>query len=166
MSASLPSIYINTTDFGRLERLAYMDGANDKVLARQLAVELERAVILHPEHLGADVVTMNATIRYAFGPDETVYERVLVFPEDYAPTGQYLSVMSPLGVALLGLRKGASMPFFDSDGMTLPVFVKDVLPPSHRQVAAKGEATVLPFVRKEPRPAFLEDEGPTPDGAA
>jgi len=166
MSVSLPSIYLTRADFGRLERLVTVDAAAGSAAARQLAAELTRAVILQPEEIAPDVVTMNSAIRYALSPGGQMAERMLVFPEDYIPTGQYVSVMSPLGTALLGLRAGACRPFQDLSGAPLSVIVAEVsFQPQRRRRDAAESASILRFEKKPARPSF-DDDGPGPDNAA
>lgn len=62
-----------------------------------------------------DVVRLNAWVKYQLDarPPET---RFLVHPEDYAACKRQLSVLSPIGAALIGIRIGDPMPFECTDG--------------------------------------------------
>jgi regulator of nucleoside diphosphate kinase len=74
-----------------------------------LAEELDRADIVQPEHLPDDVVTMHARVRYL---DETTGERrevTLVYPDEADASHGRISVLSPVGAALLGLAAGQSI---------------------------------------------------------
>jgi regulator of nucleoside diphosphate kinase len=122
----LPPVYLSTRDYGRLESLASLHLSSDTPIARFLSAELQRAVVCQPNDIFADVVTLNS--RVLFRTDTTRYAdaRVLVYPDRYFPTGQYLSILSPLGVALLGLREGSRMPFVDRQGSRCNVVVEKV----------------------------------------
>jgi regulator of nucleoside diphosphate kinase len=75
----------------------------------QLAEELDRADIVPPERVPEDVVTMHASVRYL---DETTGERrevVLVYPHEADVSRGRISVLSPVGGALLGLAAGQSI---------------------------------------------------------
>jgi len=72
-------------------------------LAMRLRALLERARPVDPDEVPPDVVTMNTrvTVRYASGERETF---TLAYPD--AIVRDALSVLSPLGVALLASREG------------------------------------------------------------
>lgn len=75
----------------------------------QLAEELDRADIVAPEHVPDDVVTMHAQVRYV---DESTGEQrsvVLVYPDEADASHGRISVLSPVGAALLGLATGQSI---------------------------------------------------------
>lgn len=169
VSTPLPPIALTIGDFARLERLAHFENAVRSVAARQLATELERAVVLPPDDIAPDVVTMNSTVRYVLGPSGETHERALVYPDDYAPTGYHLSILSPLGTALLGLRAGACMPFQDLQGTSFVVTVTAVTyqpeRESRRSLHGRDVSSILRFQAK-PRCAPTDDNDPVPDNAA
>jgi regulator of nucleoside diphosphate kinase len=102
------SIALTQLDFDRLEKLAYRlrSKGNQPMVAHALEEELERAEIVDPRKVPVDVVTMNsrATVR-DLTTDEVESLRV-VFPGAAAPRKGAISVLAPLGLALLGTRAG------------------------------------------------------------
>ena len=77
-------------------------------LADRLFDELGRARIVKPARMPGDVVSIGSTATYR---DETTGQEksvTLVYPEDADITRQRVSVMTPIGVALLGLAEGAA----------------------------------------------------------
>jgi regulator of nucleoside diphosphate kinase len=87
--------------------------------ATQLAsfrLGLRQAQALSPEAVPADIITMNS--RFAMsGPGSggrICY--TLVYPEAAAPTRGKLSVLTPMGMALLGARAGDEVCWMSSDG--------------------------------------------------
>ncbi len=69
----------------------------------RLRAELERAIVVPPETIPAQVVTMHSRVRYL---DESSGERrelQVVYPEEAALIDGQVSVFAPVGAALLGL---------------------------------------------------------------
>jgi regulator of nucleoside diphosphate kinase len=102
------SIAITQFDFARLEKLVNRLRTKEDLptVAKALEDELDRANVVDPREVPADVVTMNsrATVRdLVTGDVESVR---LVFPGAAAPRKGAISVLAPLGLALLGTRAG------------------------------------------------------------
>lgn len=108
MARSLrPHVIISEDQIARLERLAEGLVGRNPELADRLMTELARARIAGPARLPADVVTIGSTVTYrdeTSGRDQTI---TLVWPEDADIAAGRASVLTPIGVALLGLRTGA-----------------------------------------------------------
>lgn len=119
-----PSITVSRQDFERLRSLVGGEaGERHHRVAEQLETELERARVVAPEEVPGDVVTMNSTV--AFVDQQGVRREVdLVYPEEAAP-GR-LSVLSPMGAALLGLSVGDSIEWPLPDGTTTTLEVVEV----------------------------------------
>jgi regulator of nucleoside diphosphate kinase len=78
--------------------------------------ELNRAIVVSSEALPADVVTMNSRVVYS---DETAGVRrlvTIVYPGDADESAGRISVLSPLGTALLGLSVGQAIDWDFPDG--------------------------------------------------
>ncbi len=103
-----PKVVINADDLAHLEGLADGMLRRHPVLADRLFDEIGRARIVVPKKMPTNVVSMGSTVTYrdeATGYDKTV---TLVYPEDADIAQLRVSVMTPIGVALLGLAEGAS----------------------------------------------------------
>ncbi|HUQ07489.1 MAG TPA: nucleoside diphosphate kinase regulator [Kofleriaceae bacterium] len=89
-----------------LERLQPVLDQNDSPLAESLDAELRRATIVPQREVPPDVVTMNSELVYE--DVESGAKRVvrLVFPKDANATAGRISVLAPIGAALLGLHVG------------------------------------------------------------
>lgn len=75
-------------------------------MADALNEELDRAQMCTPESMPHDVVTMNSRVKFrnlATGEELT---RTLVYPAQMTDSSAQLSVLAPVGAALLGLRTG------------------------------------------------------------
>jgi regulator of nucleoside diphosphate kinase len=105
--AEQPTIYLTQTDLDRLFDLleAYSDGAGGRRF-EQLESELVRAVVVESDQIPSDVVTMNSRV---FFENETTGERLevpLVYPREADIDAGKISILVPVGAALLGLRVG------------------------------------------------------------
>jgi regulator of nucleoside diphosphate kinase len=98
-----PHIVVTTSDFERLQRVVSIhEGAG----VDSLDIELARAEIIDPREVPGDVVTMNSEV--VSEDAVTGVKRVvrIVYPEDADVQQGRVSVLAPLGSALLGLRVG------------------------------------------------------------
>ena len=124
MNVPLPSIIIGTHDYCRLLRAACVSGPECE--REFLRTELRRAVIAHPHDVPADAIAINSRVTYRLNGEPQTQTRVLVHSGYVKWPSAELSVMTPLGTALLGLRVGDSMPFRTSGGLQHEVLVEDV----------------------------------------
>jgi len=126
-SDSRPPVWITTDDYHPLVACVGRNLASGSTLGAFLMGELSRAVVCAPEWIAADVVTMNSRIAYAVGESGDVETRRLVFPDRHAPTGDTVSVLSPLGAALIGLAAGSEMSVRNRQGDAITVRVERVV---------------------------------------
>lgn len=102
-------IVISEADASRLRGLlrARVDAAlRDQGHLRELKSELERALVVEAAEIPPDVITVNSR---AWVVDLESYDRreyVLVLPAEADPAAGRISVLAPLGTALLGYREG------------------------------------------------------------
>jgi regulator of nucleoside diphosphate kinase len=104
--AELPQIYLTQPDLDRLMKL--VETHPGQRLA-ELERELVRANVVPREEIPEDVVTMNSRVIFE---NETTGERrevTLVFPANADIEAGRISVLVPVGTALLGLRAGQSI---------------------------------------------------------
>jgi regulator of nucleoside diphosphate kinase len=101
-------IIIAAPDAARLRRLLAVRSAaaQDQAHLRELAVELERALVLDADEVPPHVVTMHARARVLDLTSGARHEWELVFPAEADLSAQRISVLAPLGTALLGYGEG------------------------------------------------------------
>lgn len=111
---TFPPVRLPNEDWVSLMRLAF--GADNDLhpVSTFLRAEVHRAIVT--EQPDDDVVRLNAWVTYRIDWEPTE-SRLIVHPDDYVPGAHYLSVLSPVGAALIGIRVGDRMPFFDSRAM-------------------------------------------------
>ena len=120
-----PDIMLSVTDFERLDKL--LSGLSEDTIGYDtLSQELERAVLVAPEALPADVVSMNSTVRFrlANGKQSTL---TLVYPKDLDQSGDKISILAPVGSALLGLKCGDTINWPLPSGDMSSITVEEVL---------------------------------------
>ncbi len=106
--STLPPIQITRLDADRLDALLDMPSARQLPGLDALRVELERADVVEPAAIPADVATMNSRIKFVEDASGKTFELTLVYPQD-AGKPDSISILAPVGSALLGLRVGQSI---------------------------------------------------------
>jgi regulator of nucleoside diphosphate kinase len=103
------NIYITEADLNRLQGLLETGsqfGHRDKKHLLELEEELNRARVVPSKDIPEDVITMNSKVRLMDldSGEEMVYS--LVFPGDANVSENKISVLAPIGTALIGYRGG------------------------------------------------------------
>ncbi|MBV6391871.1 MAG: Regulator of nucleoside diphosphate kinase [Anaerolineales bacterium] len=102
-------IYITEFDLDRLQKLLWEAQSTDyrkSEYLEKLQVEIRRAVVVSPQDIPGDVITMNSIVSLKdmdTGEEETY---TLVFPEDSNLEQGKISVLAPIGTAMLGYKVG------------------------------------------------------------
>lgn len=93
---------------------------------RRLNVELERAQIVPSEQIPPDVITLNSQVVVEDLEDREQSTWLLTFPHHANVNENRLSVLSPVGTALLGARKGEVVEWH-AEGGGGKLKIKDIL---------------------------------------
>jgi regulator of nucleoside diphosphate kinase len=112
----LPPITLTTSDYNNLLFTAVLSRQLGNPDAEFLMAEVRRAFVCHPDDLPDDLVSTNCLVIYRIDGEPKTDARLLVHPKDLIFPSAELSVMTPLGTALLGLRVGDRMPYRAADG--------------------------------------------------
>jgi len=103
-------IYITTSDYHRLSGLIEMsrerNGDADREYLDQLEEELGRAELVNPKEIPADVITMRSKVSLKDLKSGQTVMYSLVFPSEANSNEGRISVLAPIGTALLGNRSG------------------------------------------------------------
>jgi regulator of nucleoside diphosphate kinase len=101
-----PEITLSRLDAERLERmLDSLDSASFPG-RRELEEEIVRARIVEPAQVPPTVVTMNSKVRFKIKSSDTEFSLTLVYPGDTHGSNDRISILAPVGSALLGLNEG------------------------------------------------------------
>jgi regulator of nucleoside diphosphate kinase len=109
-----PPIVLSRFDHERLERLLESQGKRGELA--ELREELDRAEIVEPEQIPPNVVTMNSVVRFCDAETRAENEVTLVFPAHADADRGRISILAPVGSALLGLSVGDSIDWPLPDG--------------------------------------------------
>ena len=122
-----PPITISSLDAARLEKMLDSFGSKQIPNKEDLQVELDRANIVEPEEMPHDVVTMNSTVIFRMESSNTEFSLTLVYPNDIGDGTGKISILAPVGSALLGLREGDEISWPKPGGGLLKVRILKVV---------------------------------------
>jgi regulator of nucleoside diphosphate kinase len=128
MGEQVSRIQVTDADHRRLVTL--IDGwtaARDRDAAEELANELDRAEVVPKEAIAGNVVTMNSRVVFEDLETGATREVVLVYPEDSDVEHARISVLAPVGSALLGLSVGQTIDWPLPRGQVKRLRIVDVL---------------------------------------
>lgn len=121
-----PEIVISSLDLDRIYELLDSLPANSFAGKDDLISELERAKVVDPKEIPATVVTMNSTVCFVIESTKKEFELTLVYPKDVDSSGTKISILAPVGSALLGLSQGDQIEWPKPGGGILNVKIKEV----------------------------------------
>jgi len=124
---SQPKIVISSADAERLDRM--LEDLPERAFAgkEDLEAELERAEIVDPSRMPPTVVTMNSTVRFAVEGSAEEKTLTLVYPRDANTQAGRISVLTPVGSALLGAAQGDAIDWPKPGGGMLRVRIREVV---------------------------------------
>lgn len=126
-------IQMRMNDYARLRELTDADILNE---------ELDRAIVVPDERLSKDVVTMNARVVYTDHVIGEPREVELVYPHEADATLGKISVLAPVGMALIGLETGQAIDWMFPDGNIHRLSVLQVTHPCTASSGAAAETSL------------------------
>jgi regulator of nucleoside diphosphate kinase len=101
------NIYVTSDDRKRLQALlSRPTDAMDRDDVSDLVAEVQRAIVVPASEIPPDVITMNSRARLLDLDQLTTLELTVVYPEDADFAEGRISVVAPIGAAMLGYRVG------------------------------------------------------------
>lgn len=142
------AIFITETDARRLRGLlaGRAKSIHDQEHLQELKEELERAQVLDPDEVPAEVVTVNSRVQVRDLTNQQLQEFTLVFPAEADVARRRISVLAPLGTALLGYREGDEVEW-DMPGGRRRLRIERVTPAAEAEpngASRQPESVVLP----------------------
>ncbi|WP_290650957.1 nucleoside diphosphate kinase regulator [Aquisalimonas sp.] len=122
-----PKIVISSLDADRLDALleSLPEGAFPG--KAELEAELARAEIVEPKDVPPTVVSMNSTVRFRVDSSSEEFNLTLVYPKDMDSSGSKISILAPVGSALLGLSQGDQIEWPKPGGGFLRVHIEEIV---------------------------------------
>lgn len=100
-------IYISREDYTKLRLLiATALHSNATAALQKLREELDRAAIIDPAAFPTDVVTMDSTVEFEDLGTSEIEEYTITFPDRADVERKRISILAPIGTALIGCRVG------------------------------------------------------------
>ena len=100
-------IYITREDYSKLRLLVTTALHSSASTALEtLRAELDRAAVLDPHAIPPGVVTMESRVEFKDLSTDEVEEYTITFPDSANIEQKRLSILAPIGTALLGCREG------------------------------------------------------------
>ena len=121
-----PEIIISSLDADRLYALMKSLPANSFAGEKELEAELGRANIVEPHEVPSTVVTMNSTVNFVVESTGEEFTLTLVYPKNIDSSGDKISILAPVGSALLGLSQGDQIEWPKPGGGLITVTIKEV----------------------------------------
>ena len=112
---SVPQIIVSNADYERLTDLATASLERLPEVANELLSEMDRAKVVQDGSVPPDVVRMGSTVTFK-SDDGNTRTLKLVYPAEESLDEHRISVMTPVGAALIGLGMGQSISWTARDG--------------------------------------------------
>ncbi len=127
MTMTAPALRIRATDYDRLVALAEGAASRAPQTAYFLRGELDRAHLVANPAVAA--VQMGSRVRYRDHGSNRIHDVRLVYPLESDIAQGRVSVLTPIGAALIGLEEGASIAWRDPAGQEKALTVLALEPP-------------------------------------
>ena len=128
-------ITLSRLDVERIEGLLDTPALRDSPVATRLRAEFDRADIVEPTDMPHDVVSMNSSADCVDESNGKHHTLTLVYPKDADADAGRVSVLAPVGSALLGLRVGHNIDWPGQSGKTHRLKITAI----HYQPEAAGD---------------------------
>ena len=119
-------IVLSSLDVDRLESLLGSLPREERLRHAGLQEELDRAEVVDPKDMPPDVVSMNSSVRFAMETGEE-FNLTLVYPRDSDGSADKVSILAPVGSALLGLSVGEQIEWPKPGGGKMSVEIKEII---------------------------------------
>lgn len=120
-----PAITVSSVDMQRIEALLERLPAAEAANLGALRAELDRAEVVEPADMPADTVTMNSTLTFEEEGNRDRLTLTLVYPAAAGAAGT-VSILAPVGSALLGLSRGQQIDWPMPDGRKRRLHVLEI----------------------------------------
>ena len=127
MVTTKPPITLSSLDVDRIEALLAALPSSAFPGKDGLQAEIDRADIVAPEEMPPSVVTMNSTVQFSIVETGKEFVLSLVYPRDMDGSADKISILAPVGSALLGLSIGDELGWPGPGGKPMTVRVKQII---------------------------------------
>ena len=122
-----PSLTISSLDAERIENMIESMGGEGFPGKDALETELARATIVEPQDMPANIVTMNSTVKFKEAHSDKEFSLTLVYPQATASAENTISILAPIGAAIIGMKEGDQIDWPKAGGGVISVQIIQVL---------------------------------------
>ena len=108
-AARKPAIALSIADFERLHMLVRAASKRMPAIAEELANEIERARIFEKNKRPDSYVAMNSKVEFRDDTNGRTQQVTLVYPEQADTSAGKISILTPVGTALIGMPAGGTI---------------------------------------------------------
>lgn len=126
--AEEPPVVLDAMHVDRLESLATGARRRAPAVAERLMHEIMRATVLPTGEMPVNVVNLGSEVTYRDNAADLLHSVILVMPEEADIGRRQVSVLTPIGAALIGLAEGASFTWLTRGGASRQLTVISVAP--------------------------------------
>lgn len=121
-----PNIIISQQDMNRIETLLEHQVTSSSVMV-QLEQELARAEVVAPQAVPQNVVSMNSVVKFTVLPRREQFEKRLVYPHELTQYPHSVSILTPIGSALLGMQEGSMIDWMQPTGQIMHIVIDQIV---------------------------------------
>lgn len=124
-----PPVLLDATQVERLYGLAESLSVREPDVAERLLNEINRAAVVSPGDLPPKVVSIGSSVTYHDETSQSEKTVTVVFPHDADIASQRISVLTPIGAALIGLAEGSAINWQTRNGEVRKLMITRVTQP-------------------------------------
>lgn len=117
-------ILLTERDYLRIRHILSFQNSDNY---ENLEIEIERAKIIGSDEAPNDLVTMNSKVKFMTVQDNKTMTVTLVYPSEANFAEGKISILAPLGSALIGLRVNQEINWMFPDGKTKTLKILEVI---------------------------------------
>jgi len=121
-----PPIHMSEADYERIADMALRNERIHPVASKLLLEEIDRATLYPVEKLPEDAVALGSEVEFMDNSNGVRRRVKLVFPEQADAEAGRISIMTPVGAGLIGMREGQEISWPRRDGSVRTLKVLDV----------------------------------------
>lgn len=114
-------IILSKLDYTRIHKSIYdarQSNSIGKTEAENLLNELKSSIVVEPEQIPANVVTMNSEVKVSFLNSNKTLQFRIVYPDKANIKENRISIFSPVATALIGYKVGDEIEWIVPSGLT------------------------------------------------
>jgi len=127
-----PPVHVSEADYDLIAGLALQTEHRSPGIAAMLFGELDRAKLYTPGALPSDAITIGSSVEYVEERNGQLHRVQIVLPVDANIAEGKISILTPMGAALFGLKEGSTIAWPDLHGTVRHLKIVKVTQPAEQ----------------------------------